>query len=139
MKPPKGFKFRKLNNGKVQTDTLVLATVRKCDFNALSFYVGKEGPPVLPFIASGELWHTGWDIPTRYVVDSDKRCWMDNAHGHSLEIVSSKALLSSAEQFQERAALREILSIKPELPNWMSQALRAGWIPPDTYNREDYE
>lgn len=52
-----------------------------------------EGEPVLPIIA-GEVWHSGWDIPTRYAIDADNQCWMDNAHGHPSNKVSAKDFLN---------------------------------------------
>lgn len=35
--------------------------------------------------------------------------------------------------------LRKLAGRRPALPEWCDVALRAGWTPPSTFNREDYE
>jgi hypothetical protein len=56
-----------------------------------------NGEPSLPLKASGEMWHRGWDIPTRWAIDANNQCWMDNAHGHPLELVTADTLIGNAE------------------------------------------
>lgn len=51
-----------------------------------------RGTPQLPIVASGEIWHIGWDIPTRWAVDSDDQWWMDNGHGHALTRCDKKVV-----------------------------------------------
>ncbi len=44
-----------------------------------------EKQPELPFQNHGEIWHIGWEIPTRWAVDASGQRWEDNAHGHPLQ------------------------------------------------------
>lgn len=46
-----------------------------------------EKKPELPLKSHGEIWHIGWDIPTRWAVDASDQRWEDNAHGHPLQPV----------------------------------------------------
>lgn len=94
----------------------------------LRFWIG-ESIPVLPLKAKGELWHTGWDIPTYWAVDGCGQCWMDNAHGHCLCPVLAKTLLGEAEEQNMRNVIRKILGMPPEEPEWMALARAAGWKP----------
>lgn len=69
-------------------------------------------PPALPLLGYGELYSTGWDIPTRWAIDANKVCWMDDAHGHPLEKISSQELLCEAEQEVDKNMLRKLLGEK---------------------------
>lgn len=60
----------------------------------------KQVLPTLPFKRTGEIWHEGWDIPTRYVIDGKEIVWMDNAHGGYLQMRSMKDLI--LEGYKER-------------------------------------
>lgn len=47
-----------------------------------------EKQPKLPLRNHGEIWHVGWDIPTRWAIDNSGQRWEDNAHGHNLKPVN---------------------------------------------------
>lgn len=134
--PPKGFVFVERKGKKVANLLKIKNDTDK--FNYLSFYA-KDKFPTLPFIARGELPHMGWDIPTRYVVDANKQCWADNAHGGALEYMAASRLLAKVEQEYERMKIRHLLGFKPELLGWMKTALFQGWTPPTTFNLDDYD
>lgn len=65
--------------------------------------------PVMPLKAHGEIWHTGWDIPTRWAVDAAGRAYMDNAHGHELRRVEPDHLINSTESLSDRQTVRKAL------------------------------
>jgi len=67
--------------------------------------------PVLPFKLTGQFWHTGWDIPTCYVIDANNECWMDNAHGPFLRKTTAEQLINNAEDIVDRSKIRKILSL----------------------------
>lgn len=100
-----------------------------------------ETLPALPLIMKGEAWTVGWDIPTRWAIDAHKKCWMDDAHGGSLNPVEEGYLLSLLRE-DGRYSLNGVctaLGRKPPLPEWMSTALQAGWTPPDGWDRSEYD
>jgi len=70
--------------------------------------------PVLPFRLTGQLWHTGWDIPTCYAIDVDGDCWMDSAHGPSLRQVNVSYLISNAENIVDRNNIRKAAKLPLE-------------------------
>lgn len=74
-----------------------------------------KGEPKLPLRGFGEMWHTGWDIPTLWAVDGSGRSWMNNAHGHPLQRVQAIALVSNAETDGEKRAIRKALGLAQEL------------------------
>jgi hypothetical protein len=86
--------------------------------------------PSLPFKGFGEIWTTGWDIPTRWVIDGERRAWMDNAHGHALERCTPERLVSESEDENYRNGLRRALGLSEAEPTWMVSARAAGWSPP---------
>lgn len=86
--------------------------------------------PVLPLKAHGELWHTGWDIPTTWAIDAVNQCWMDNAHGHCMGPVSPETLFYDCEQRENQNEIRKILGLPILRPEWEEIALRNGWTPP---------
>jgi hypothetical protein len=86
--------------------------------------------PALPLRGNGLLWSTGWDIPTRWAIDAEGRCWMDNAHGHPLEVVDPKALIGDAEQESDKNHIRKLLGMEIPMPEWQRLAIAAGWTPP---------
>jgi hypothetical protein len=100
-----------------------------CD---LTFHIGDPPGriPALPLKANGELWHTGWDIPTRWAIDALGACWMDNAHGHPMRHVDNGRLLGEAESQRDRNHIRNLLGMGQEEPEWMAAARAAGWRPP---------
>lgn len=99
------------------------------DDRALQFDIG-DGTPKLPLKKHGEIWHTGWDIPTRYAIDAEDGCWKDNAHGHALSKVPKESLLSEPEQEHERNELRRLLGVELPMPEWAATAIRHGFTPP---------
>lgn len=72
-----------------------------------------KGEPALPLQEAGNIYHNGWDIPTRYAVDAQRQAWMDNAHGHALHRVSMSDLLITFETPKERLALETKLGLTP--------------------------
>ena len=72
-------------------------------------------PPTLPLKAYNELWHKGWDIPTKYAIDANNRCWMDNAHGGFLYECSSNDLIYDSKDESERNIIRTLLGEKENL------------------------
>lgn len=87
----------------------------------------------------GEYWTEGWDIPTRWAVSTDGRCWMDSAHGGDLRMVPARTLLDDAYDAGQDEAIRQALGRKPSLPSWIRAALAHGWTPPGEFDREAYD
>lgn len=76
-----------------------------------------KGEPTLPIIKFGEIYHMGWDIPTRYCIDSIKQCWKDHAHGGNLLKTSERELLNVAsEDKQEKLKIEKVLGVSELLP-----------------------
>lgn len=103
-----------------------------CKFGRLEFSIGDpvEKVPALPLKKTGEILHRGWDIPTRWVIDGDGQCWMDGAHGGSLNPVSLRSLIGTTETEDDQNLILGILGLPLEEPGWMKQARAAGWTPP---------
>lgn len=103
----------------------------RCRLDKLEFFIGDpvQHVPLLPLKQTGKLWHTGWDLPTRWAIDANNQCWMNDAHGNCLELVSSDTLISTGETEDERNGIRHVLGLLPEEPGWMAQARAAGWAP----------
>ncbi len=99
------------------------------DGEDLFFHID-EKVPVLPLKGYGQIWHKGWDIPTRWAIDGSKQCWIDNAHGDCLYPVEDYILLGTSENDSERGDIRSCLDLEPEEPEWMKKAKAAGWQPP---------
>jgi len=89
------------------------------------------GVPALPLRVHGELWSTGWDIPTRYAIDREGACWMDNAHGYPLQQVNEERLIGAPEHEHERNEIRRALGVELPMPEWAATAIRAGFQPPE--------
>jgi hypothetical protein len=118
--------------------------VRVPDQNSLEFaadWTKAETLPSLPLKGHGGISHQGWDIPTRWAIDSANKCWADNAHGHSLHRVEEKELLGMARSEDAYAlnSMHRILGKKPPLPEWARTALSAGWTPAPGFSLDDYE
>lgn len=105
--------------------------VGKAQHDGLVFWIGGGEVPKLPLKMKGKLWHTGWDIETKFAIDADDTCWMDNAHGHPLEPCLLRALLSCCDEESQRDEIREVLGMPPEEPGWAQSARSKGWIPPN--------
>lgn len=101
--------------------------------NDLTFSVGEnhENVPALPLRERGAFRHEGWDIPTRWAIDANGVCWMDNAHGHPLGIVKPQILLGGCEREGERRRLQKVLGLPVDRPSWVKTALHYGWTPPE--------
>ena len=82
--------------------------------------------PDLPLRGYGELWHSGWDIPTRWAVDDKGQCWMNNAHGGHLSKVTPEQLIGTAEDEQTRNNLRGLVGLEKMQP--CPHCHGAGWI-----------
>jgi len=110
-----------------------LASLRIGKHRCLTFRI-ENGYPALPLLVHGEIQHVGWDIPTRYAIDGDRGCWMDNAHGHALMPVEKEELLQLAcnelRNDEDIERLHKILGVTPPEPGWMKEARAAGWRPP---------
>lgn len=71
--------------------------------------------PVEPFIETGEIWHTGWDISSNYLIDAKKQCWIDDAHGPSLRQVNHKLFIMSFEDDEVRLRIKKLLDLPVEI------------------------
>ena len=106
-------------------------------FGALEFYIEDKVPAKIKH--SGEIWHNGWDCPTRWAIDENLQCWMNDAHGHALEPVNKKILLQEEQDEIRRNRLRRFLNMKPEMPEWIKTALAEKWIPPKGFDPSIYK
>jgi hypothetical protein len=98
-----------------------------------------EGIPKEPLRLFGRLWHVGWDIPTLFAVDQDRRCWMNGAHGGNLIEVEARRLLAECQEDDTiRDQVRGALELKPGLPGWAATALKNGWVPPADFDLTKY-
>lgn len=106
-------------------------------------HFAKESNPTFPLMYSGEVWYTGWDIPGYWAVDADGRGFADfGAHGVCLKPYEINQIISEIEGNGDPAyalKLRKLIARKPPLPGWMSAALSAGWTPPSSFDRSEYE
>jgi hypothetical protein len=137
---PEGFEPRKIYPDGVRAVAVVGYAVEKT--SQLIFEIGKRGLPKLPLRASNRINHVGWDIPTCWAVDAEGRCFADNAHGHALVEVQPLQLLSFAYTENDLVAetqIRQVLALKPRLPDWVIQARAAGWTPPKDWDERQWE
>ena len=86
----------------------------------------EDGLPVLPIKLYGELWHSGWDIPTRYAIDVNNKCWKDGAHGGFVTPCTVDELLGEAEDEQAKNTIRRVLGL-PETKR-CSCCSGKGWV-----------
>lgn len=97
-----------------------------------------------------KVYHEGWDIPTKVILDSDGNIWMDTSHGsegfknkhnkghYTKWLMSYQA--SCDEEFHELAGqIRKHFNMKPKVPAWIVWAIKEGWTPPASFNRDDYD
>ena len=135
MKAPKGFKFQKLADGSLNQNIVYIIGLD------LPFYMDGKHIPALPLKKNmyGTLWHIGWDIPTNYVIDSDNKCWADDAHGHALQHVKSHTLLSLAKNQADKNKIRSLLGMRPAMPEWAKTALKHEWTPSASFDKTKYE
>ncbi len=132
-KVPEGFEPVLNYREEPETGTPVVGVARLVGVNdayRLEFDVS-DGAPTLPLKTRGSIEHRGWDIPTRYAIDADGVCWMDNAHGHPLSRTTGDRLIANAEDESRRNAIRSALGIEFPMPEWAQIAKRAGWTPPE--------
>lgn len=104
----------------------------------------KEGSDVcFPLRSEGKIYYLGWDIPAHWAIDADGKAYADfSAHGCCLSPIEVDRLISHLESNRceaDAVALRSMIGRRPVLPSWMKSALDAGWTPPDSFRREDYE
>jgi len=116
-----------------------LLAIRHKKYGYRRYFETSKTMPEFPLLGVGNLDHVCWDISTMYAIDANKNCWMDNAHGHPMEIVSAGDLLAEAKDEHDRIEIREILGLKPEMPRWMKDALANKWTPPDGIDFSIYE
>lgn len=129
--PPEGFSPCYLFEGDPEKEFLLTdcATAEGLTFSS------EQKLPSLPLLLQGKIWHEGWDIPTRWAIDSNKQCWMDEASGQSLKKVSRYRLLNSSDEL----SIRQVLGVRPKMPDWAKAALANGWTPPSTWDVSIYD
>ena len=146
-KVPEGFEpvlnYRNTDDGEPDDGEPVVGYARLLITNSKRYlhfdFCIKDGAPTLPLKNYGELWSTGWDIPTRWAVDAHLQCWMDDAHGHVLNKTMVSSLLAEAESERDKNNIRQIFNMKPMLPDWVRSARAAGWTPPSDWDESHYE
>lgn len=106
-------------------------------------HFSKKAFPTFPLMYSGEIWYIGWDIPGYWAVDADGRGFADfGAHGICLEPCEIGRIISEIENSDypvDEIKLRKLIARKPPLPGWVSAAMLAGWTPPSSFDRSEYE
>lgn len=102
----------------------------KIDGDLLSFYI-KEKIPALPLKGYGELWYTGWEIPTEWAIDANNQCWLSGSHGEALMPTKSKKLINAAETDEDKECVCNILGVKPPESSWVEKAKLRGWLSPE--------
>lgn len=86
--------------------------------------------PALPLKHHGKMWHTGWDIPTEWAIDSKDHCWLNDAHGGALVLVEKSTLVATADTEEEKNSFRRLLGMVVPPPEWHKKAIAEGWLPP---------
>lgn len=104
-----------------------LETEHNCAFDIKT----AVGYPAFPLLGIGRIWHQAWDIPTIWVVDQNKQCWCNDAHGGLLEPCLPQDINQDPRVYR-------LLGMKPLMPEWVRTALNAGWTPPETFSKEEY-
>lgn len=100
------------------------------DGEKIDFYV-EDKVPALPLKRYGDMWHVGWDIPTRWAIDADNGCWMNDGHGGSMyPLEAPEHLVAAADTEEEQNDLRRLLGLEILPPAWHAQAIAEGWFPP---------
>lgn len=122
-------------DGETGIPVVGLAGIKLDGHGILTFCI-EEKCPKLPLWEHGEIRHLGWDIPTRYAIDADRGCWIDNAHGHPLVPIEKKEFLHfiRSELRDDEATIKrlhEVLEVDSPEPGWMKKARAAGWRPPE--------
>lgn len=82
---------------------------------------GKKVPlPTLPLRGCGELWYTGWDIPTKWAIDNSGVCWLGGAP------VAPEKLIADAEKEKDKNTFRALLGMPTlcECPHCKGK----GWV-----------
>ncbi len=86
--------------------------------------------PAIPLKAKGSVEHEGWDIPSRWAIDANDQCWLDDAHGHALAKTNIKDLYLEVDN-QSRIIICSVLGLGTPKPTWYEQAIKLGWTPPE--------
>ena len=96
-----------------------------------------------PLRDGGRVWYAGWDCPGYWALDAEGRWFSEfGAHGGTLKVTTGVRVLSELESTDSDVAavrVRKLLGRKLAFPGWMRAALGAGWTPPDSFKRDDYE
>ena len=96
-----------------------------------------------PLIDEGEIWYHGWDRPGHWAIDARGQAFADfGAHGICLRPSTVVRIISEIEsngRYWVGLRLRKLIGLKPALPNWIRAAQCAGWTPPPTFNRNEYD
>lgn len=97
-----------------------------------------EKIPTFPLLFQGESEH--YDSATsrpKWIIDNNKNCWSSSGGWFYLDdnveafIYEVRGLGSN----EDLKAVREILAIQTEEPEWSDAAREAGWIPPNRVRR----
>lgn len=65
--------------------------------------------PHLPLRGSGEVWHQGWDIPTRWAVDAQGQGWANDGHGGDLYPCSIPEIIDLPDDDSAKAEIARLL------------------------------
>jgi hypothetical protein len=91
--------------------------------------------PKLPLLGEGESGNYRW------VIDAEHRAWMETMRGLPLSLRPMEAFLNTLKvtDFASLERVCKLLQRKAPMPPWMKSALAAGWTPPISFYKEDYE
>ena len=103
------------------------------DGKRLGHFSTMHRQPALPIKAYGEREEMGWDIPTCWAIDADNNVWMDNAHGHPMQLIDANTSEADAlldryvfggvkeREYAEEKRLRDIEMLGPRLMDLMTE------------------
>lgn len=87
--------------------------------------------PTLPWTKTGEYMTVGWDIPTRWGIDSAGELFMNDSHGGDPDHpVKYENLLKDIPKQRDRERLAAACGQPTPPPVWAEEALALGWTPP---------
>lgn len=111
------------------------------NFKAEAPAFDKGETPKLPAKLYGEVWHTGWDIPSYWAIDADNVPYADyGAHGCNMTKTTFDELITHMEsEGREANDVRKLAGLRPKLPDWAKTALNFKWTPPPDFKMEDYD
>lgn len=83
----------------------------------------------------GEIWHIGWDIPTKFKRTADGAWLRNEAHGgEPTGKTTAEALIALAlDEGQDEVAdaIAKAAGLPAPEPEWMRTARANGWRPPE--------